>query len=438
MNNDKIENNPSFQKMRKELEGFAALGDFLTNIGLGEVFEKRFKKNDFLKIKNDFDLLTKSPDKFNSHFAKLGWVAHETMNQDLMVSSIELAEQGHIEHAENHLVDYYSSSQMQWLTTTTLGVRELNERNDLINLAYEDTIAQRYHACIPVLLMIIDGAVNDIDKNKGFFAQGTSLTAWDSIAAHSSGLQVLKEIFNETRKKTSAEVITLPYRNGILHGRDLGYANQTVAAKCWAALFTIKDWAVTIRDGKRNAPPVEPEISIEESIEQFNETIKNFSQQHERNEQISKMVEEWKPRNLTIGIDLPSNGTSADYTDFTPEKEAIKFIELWKMKNYGNIARQIYNFGKSETNIGEEARKIRLVLDATKLNEYEIVRVVDCAPAISEVTLLVNFFYNNSPFSKEITLRFIYQGQNRESMVLGEKGGEWKFIDNLSSQLEIN
>lgn len=40
-----------------------------------------------------------------------------------------------------------------------------------------------------------------------------------------------------SRNKTTTEDLTLPLRHGILHGRDLGYSNQMVAAKCWAVGF---------------------------------------------------------------------------------------------------------------------------------------------------------------------------------------------------------
>ena len=60
------------------------------------------------------------------------------------------------------------------------GVEDYRPRYDLAEKAKEDYLAGRYHACVPVVLTIIDGIVNDIEQ-KGFFAQGVDLTAWDSI-----------------------------------------------------------------------------------------------------------------------------------------------------------------------------------------------------------------------------------------------------------------
>lgn len=34
----------------------------------------------------------------------------------------------------------------------------------------------------------------------------------------------------------------MPYRNGILHGRDLNYANEYVSCKLLALMFAVADW----------------------------------------------------------------------------------------------------------------------------------------------------------------------------------------------------
>jgi hypothetical protein len=34
----------------------------------------------------------------------------------------------------------------------------------------------------------------------------------------------------------------MPYRNGILHGRDLNYGNEYVSCKCVALLFAVAEW----------------------------------------------------------------------------------------------------------------------------------------------------------------------------------------------------
>ena len=84
--------------------------------------------------------------------------------------------------------------------------------------------------------------MNDYTKSKGFFAEGTDVTAWDCLVGCSDGLTKMKGIFNKGRNKTNHEEIRVPYRNGILHGRDLNYGNEYVSCKCVALMFALADW----------------------------------------------------------------------------------------------------------------------------------------------------------------------------------------------------
>ncbi len=427
---DKIENNPSYRKFRKELEGAKSLQKVLSffcmnSKEIGKAFEG------LPDIESQLHVLSKSPDKFNEHYAKRGWIAHESMNSDLMLLCIELAEKGLIDTAEIDLVNYYTSEKMYWMLYQLNGIEAFSIRLEFFRLAYDDTLAERYHAVVPLLLMMIDGAVNDIDKGKGFFAEGTNLTAWDSIAAHSTGLTALKEVFTDGRHKTTTGEITLPYRHGILHGRDLGYANKIVTAKCWAAVFAIKDWAVAVRQGKKNQPAPEPELSFTESLSQLKTALDDYSESKKRNEMVSAKVEKWKPRQLAIGVDIPEIGLSTDYRNFTPEQEAIRFCEHWQKSNFGAIVKQVHRFSQEQISEKKEAGRVRKILGDKKLSAYRIVKVIDCSPAITEVTLSLSMESSGKKHEKQITLRFIYEGSNNEILIMGDEGGQWKFIENF-------
>ena len=172
--------------------------------------------------------------------------------------------------------------------------------------------------------MVIDGGVNDIDKNKGFFTPSTDLTAWDSIAAHSTGLSIIRDVFNKSRNSTNLDPISMPYRNGILHGRDINYANKEVVAKCWATLIAIHDWARVIQEKKKTPPPAKERVSLRE-------TLIKASENHKRNEDISRRVEAWKPRNIH-GVDIPFKGNESDYENSTPEIKLSDLQHIGKKK----------------------------------------------------------------------------------------------------------
>ena len=80
--------------------------------------------------------------------------------------------------------------------------------------------------------------------------------------------------------------------------------------------------------------------------------------------------------------------------------------------------------------------KIKNILNDKLLISYELMRIEDCAPAISEVTMSFNIVFENKNHLKIFTLRLIYQNTEGSPLVRGEAMGQWKFIDSFFHQLE--
>jgi len=141
---------------------------------------------------------------------------------------------------------------------------------------------------------------SDISGNYSFFADNSDPTSWDSIAGHSTGLTKLKAIFNQSRRKTRIEEIHTPYRNGILHGRDLNYNNIYVAAKCWGCLAAVLDWGRDVAAGKKQPPLQEQEKpqTLKESIAELWSVIIDYSKTHARNQEFLQRINAWKPRQI--------------------------------------------------------------------------------------------------------------------------------------------
>lgn len=382
------------------------------------------------EFEQQYHSISKTPDEFNNYFAPSGWIAHESINHELMLRCISLAKQNQIEQAEEELADYYTSDNLKWLSHQLKHTEGFSKRYTLIRLAYDDTIQGKFYSAVPLLLMIIDGGVNDINKSKGFFTDTVGLTAWDSVAAHSSGLMRIRDIFNEMRKKTNENQIFLPYRNGILHGRDLNYSNKYVTGKCWATLIALNDWAKAIKNGKHNQPQQETEQPFTGSILELKQIANNYQEHKNKIAETYDYINRWSPRNINIGVDMPKNGEIDNYKDFTPEKDAIKFLVNWKNKNYGKIAEQIYFFQKN-VNLGKEAGQVRKIFENRILKSFEIDKIIDCAPAISEVYLKVKLEYLQKEYELDIRMRMIYQDESGKSLVLGQENGKWKFIESF-------
>jgi hypothetical protein len=408
----RIIDNPSPKKLLESLDGLESLAQLLPILeafgfqddgvkeALGQVKDLK-KQAHILRI----------PDQFNAHFAKVGWVAYESFNLNLMRQAVELADAGQHKEAEQLLADYFDEENLEWLLMRMWGLEEFRPRDNLAQLAKDDYLAGRYHACIPSLLMLIDGLVNDIEQT-GFFAEGTDLTAWDSIAGHSSGLKALSDLFSTNRKKTTTEPITIPYRNGILHGRDLNYANKIVAAKCWAALFAVRDWAQAIKEGKKNPQPQEPEPSLSESLQKWYE-VQNFQ----------KRIGQWTKRTLEVGTDIPESGKPEDYGDRTPEKTFVEFMQYWMKNNYGDMSVIIHDAYNRPKN--KRAREVKMDFQHAKPISFRILSLTDTAPVMTHILVNLTYKLRDEEKNSELKIEMIHQDNEGNSALRDDLNGTW-------------
>ena len=283
-------------------------------------------------------------------------------------------------------------------------------------MARDDYLAGRYHACIPLLLSLLDGLVNDVSKHVRFFAENVDLTAWDCIAAHESGLQALSSIFTKGRNKTNEDTISIPYRNGILHGRELAFDNKIVAAKCWAALFAARDWAEALDDGKKEPKPKE-KVSWRQLIKQVSETSLK-----------KKSIEEWKPRASEDIPYLPFEGDISSLPENTPEYAVAVFLDHWCNKRFGPIADALLYF--TDVPKGKKAGMARQDFGKHVPVSFKILGVDDQAPAVTHVVTELHFEVDGQEMFKEVSVRAIYQDLENNPSVRSIPGGHWRIVQN--------
>ena len=419
--NAPIKNNPSAKKLRGERAVASAI------LNICKLFGMKFNNMPDIKaMRKELDDLAKLPDEFNSFFAEKGWIAYESFRVPTMQIAVELMKQGDVESAENEILSYYKDfSNIRMMIVAKGNMLEAYKpRKHLVLNALEEYENGRYYTCVPLLLIIIDGIVNDISKEAGFFAEKTNLTSWDSIAGHHTGLSKLKTIYNQSRKKTNNDEIRMPFRNGIMHGRDLNFDNVYVAAKCWGCLGAIIDWGQDIANGKKSAPPIQQK-SLKESWNEMKDSWKSYEKNKQAGENLNKKIEKWEPREFYSDVMGVENLNSTDLPKLSPEKKVVEFLELWKKKNYGFMADCTWYNQKFEPRKNKIA-EIKSIVNNKSLLNYRIVNTMDEAPVISEIYIDMGINYNGQKFDKQIKFRMIYEG---ESVIHGDEGGEWKIIN---------
>lgn len=289
--------------------------------------------------------------------------------------------------------------------------------------------------------MIIDGVVDEVTKsNKGFFASDFNPTLWNSIVGHESGLAQIAKIYAKTRKKVNTDPITLPYRNGILHGKDINYDNNLVAAKCLATIFAVGDWVEQYESRKHVKPEPSKPKSILQELKKLKETLTKAQKQHEQNEKMKDEVEKWQPRHISEEYINNINLKKAPCISNSPEEKLAEFMEFFAKKNYGKmhdiIARHHDKAGK-----GQYIQKIKSFIDDLSLLDYSVISIKDYTTAISEIEVRLNVIdKSDEEISFTTKCRMIYQknAQSANVLVSGNREGQWfimhLYINEISDQ----
>lgn len=413
---------PKFQKLKKDIGVFnnfyklwPILRPLARKFGV-DVEEIDEQLQQVPELGRNIEEMITIPDQFNDLFGDLGWILSES-NMDLSVAkeAISTAESQGIGAAEQLLVDYFSPEWVEKRKYRLEMIQGFRPRFTLAMKALEDYKAGRYYASILVILSLIDGWVNDLNivdhQRKGFFDKESKLIAYNSMTAHPKGLGKLKEVFGKTRKQTRTEEISIPYRHGIMHGMDLGYDNRMVAAKCWAALFAVRDWAV--KAALNELEPPEEEETEEKSLL---ESIRNYQKVMADTETLRK----WEPRDLVIGRDIPAFAPSKDYEENSPERKMIEFCELWQKKNYGYLAEKAFSPLLCKT--PAEARNH---LGHMELLDYRLTGRKELTPTTADIDVWLKFSRNDQEVELEYTFRLICTDSNDEIVYLPNEDTVW-------------
>ena len=394
------------------LEALFGLNKMLRSVGIGSKrLEAQAEKIDELRLQ--LKLLTETPTEFNRIFSDRGWISHDSLDHKLMLRMIELAKTDSIETAENEILEQLKPENIHFQVVRLKALPELRRRWKFLDHAKEDYGKGRYYSVVPILLMIIDGTVNDVIK-KGFHSDKANLDAWDAITNIDGGIEKIRSIFARGRYVTREEEIDLPYRNGILHGMDLGYDNYVVAAKCWHFLFVVRDWALSKKSANERRRKFEKEKNpppILESIKRFSETRKEKA-----------AIENWTKREFSQA-DIDDINNAVRTGEATPETTALRFLSLWSKHNYGYMADLYWSqyFVDAKPNV----RDIRDIFSNWRIESYRIDNIEDQAAGITEIYSTVTLVTGGS---QRIKIRLVFEGEDGNARARNFATGNWKVV----------
>ncbi len=357
---------------------------------------------------------------FNSYFTDLGWCAYDSMNMPLMKRAVSEYESYGADAGERVLLNYYKEDVKEIIHWLKNKAEPFAQRYALMQSAFDDHFAGRYYASVPLFLIIIDGTVNDYTRSKGFFSEGTDVTAWDCLVGCGDGLTKMKSIFNKGRNKTNHDEIRFPYRNGILHGRDLNYGNEYVSCKCVALMFALADW-MSMKDSEEKR---KEKFEKESNPPPISESLKKLKENSLEKEEISR----WQRRTIIVGTDIPAVPTIEDCTEYQYVIPLIQAFDAWKSKNYGALSLhfvRIFSYEKSEK---KRAGECRQMFSPKSFCSFEVREIEERGCSMTRILVQVDWETNGKHFSEPLEFGSIYQDENERAALPWRGNGKWSLI----------
>lgn len=339
--------------------------------------------------------------EFHKSFTKYAWISNNFIDNSHLLKAIDIFQKDNdISKVDEYLSIQYSKVSIEKFISNikvfekmkilenlpeigTLFYKYYIDRLPLIQVSKKEFLKKNYVCCIPILLTIIDGIVNDIDKATGFFSEQIDLVVDGSVVGNEQGLKIVKEVMYKGRPNTNKERITIPYRNGIFHGRDLNYGNKIVASKCWSVLFALLEWS---RDNNSTKFDMEEKSEITQN-DLDNEVSKNPK---EAIESIFNYLIDGNKYHKLI------------YYDKTPSKL------------YSNKKR-----------MGEIRRYFKNDFDDIKILSFNILNEFTMKENIVSFEIEVEYTNHNDTFLKNLNFLFEYLNINNEPVELNQNGS-WK------------
>jgi hypothetical protein len=305
-------------------------------------------------------------EKFNPTFAARGWIACGALNTEAAHAALDAAAAGYWDKADEILAESYSPVALRPVLQQMGNLRCFKNRLELSLLAVADYEAGRFHACVPVTLALLDGMGQEL-TGANFFRNSRKIKPKESFLEIGPGVAQLLRVMSETRNRTTTQPIQVPFRHGILHGTDLGYHNKIVAAKAFAALLAVGDYAAECLappEGRKPGPV---------------ELLRRSAESHKWLEEVTDAVGKWRPRSAQEMAEVVSR---QEFGSGTPEEAVTLIFKAWKERKFGVLAQHSYDVLK--TDVHSLAGKIRYALGPGP-DHMRITSIEDRSPTASTV-----------------------------------------------------
>jgi hypothetical protein len=392
---------PSFKKLQSDLASAKLLAGLKPSL-----------RPQLLEIEATMKQLVTAVDTFYTLIGARNWVFHQTLSVDKMQPALDANDADDVQAAV--IAQYQDELALDVLVNQLKRLDDMRTRIPLLFKAKTDFRAGRYYSVVLLLISVMDGFVNDVERSRrGLHARDEDeMVAWDSVVGHHMGLRNAHRTFTRTFKATSDEEVFELYRNGIVHGNLTNFDNVIVASKAWNRLFAVVDWAESVEKAKVPDKPPATWASVAARLRQTSEDKKHIAA--------------WQPRSASI--DDADDG--ATLFEEPAVQAANELFTYWMHSNFGGMSFRMKPMTKPKS-ANELAGKTRSNFEGFKLDEFQITAASSVAAAVCSVTATLTV--NGVECLSET--RWVFEGKDGRSLAETQSGGRWICLQALPEAL---
>lgn len=370
------------------------------------------KSSDLTRIKTEmatFERHLANLDYFEHVYAPLGWTPYDNLDVKLLerLSGLDMAE------AELALTEHYLDADPLKLFAFRFRRPAYVAWRDLFAHTVERLIASDFLSAVPLLLIIVDGVCQH-HLQKSAFGGAADQEVFDSMTNTPNGLKHALALAGRTRKKLFADAIDAPYRNGILHGRDVNFGHAIVAAKAVNLLHATVDYIDKRAD--------EHERIAKAAGDQRPPDWAAYLASRDRQRQFTASIEAWRPRPPREGV-FASHESATGLEQDSPEYAAVAFLKAAASKNFGKLAELTLDYTRRAPK--KWAGDIRRDYDDLGLQRWTFGWLNDTAAAASEGMARVSGVWRGHHWSGQIVLRLMFIDDDVDPLPRSLTGGRW-------------
>lgn len=311
------------------------------------------------------------PDRFNKAFADQGWIATGSFSMDVMKQALDYQGNDQAKDARQAIIEWFNEDNISlFCIQRSHQHHHADLRDGQLQEALKLYLEERYLAAVPLILIACDGMASDV-AGYSPFKSGADLSCFDSIVGHESALPNLIGRLTTGVRRSTNDPLVFPNRNGILHGRSLGYAHKELCAKAWLLFLALVDWASDKASEQERLEKYDKErsVTLRDSIDSLAKT---------RRDRV--IMDEFER--------LKRSAPFADLTDTSlPETAFNAFFQGWLKKNYGQMAKNAMN--PRTDGLNKHAGELRQTAEFVELINYELITVHHTTVARAEAVVKV-------------------------------------------------